>query len=110
MAVSFELNNLDFPPLSFSTVSKPVPSVPARYHLLLHVGFPVVLVLFPINLSLILPRPVMSKKDFFFFYLDKYFNPKTKFENFTTKTYNGLPLVCFLAIRVIRTQYYWFCH
>ena len=59
MAVSFELNNLDFPPLSFSTVSKPVPSVLARYHLLLHVGFPVVLVLFPINLSLVLPRPVM---------------------------------------------------
>ena len=25
----------------------------------------------------------------------KYFNTKTKFENFTTKTYNGLPLVCF---------------
>ena len=29
MAVSFELNNFDFPPLSFSPVSKPVPSVPA---------------------------------------------------------------------------------
>ena len=25
----------------------------------------------------------------------KYFDTKTKFENFTTKTYNGLPLVCF---------------
>ena len=29
MAVSFKLNNFDFPPLSFSTVSKPVSSVPA---------------------------------------------------------------------------------
>ena len=28
MAVSFKLNNFDFPPLSFSTVSKPVSSVP----------------------------------------------------------------------------------
>ena len=29
MAVSFKLNNFNFPPLSFSTVSKPVSSVPA---------------------------------------------------------------------------------
>ena len=29
MAVSFELNNFDFPPLSFSTVSKHVSSAPA---------------------------------------------------------------------------------
>ena len=28
MAVSFKLNNFNFPPLSFSTVSKPVSSVP----------------------------------------------------------------------------------
>ena len=29
MAVSFKLNNSDFPHLSYSTVSKPVSSVPA---------------------------------------------------------------------------------
>ena len=29
MAASFKLNNFDFPPLSFSTTSKPVSPVPA---------------------------------------------------------------------------------
>ena len=33
MAVSFKLNNFDFPPLSFSTVFKPASSVPASISL-----------------------------------------------------------------------------
>ena len=33
MAVSFKLNNIDFPPLSFSTVFKPASSVPASISL-----------------------------------------------------------------------------
>ena len=59
MAVSFKLNNSDFPPLPCSTVSKPVSFAPVSLSLLLHVGLPDVLVLFPINLSLILPTSVM---------------------------------------------------
>ena len=60
MAVSFKLNNFDFPPLSFLRYLNLLLLFLLRYHLLLHVGLPVVLLLFPINFSLILPTSVMA--------------------------------------------------
>ena len=61
---SFKLSNFDAPlsppPSSSSPVTKLVSSVPASVSFAtLHVGLPVMLVLFPINLSMILPTSVM---------------------------------------------------
>ena len=60
MAVSFKLNNSDFPLYLFLLYLNLFPLFLFRYHLLLHVGLPDMLVLFPINLSLILPTSVMA--------------------------------------------------
>ena len=59
MAVSFKLNNSDFPPYLFLLYLNLFPLFLFRYHLLLHVGLPDMLVPFPINLSLILPTSVI---------------------------------------------------
>ena len=59
MAVSFKLNNFDFPPLSFLLYLSQFPLFLFRYCLLLHVVLPVMLVLFLINLCPILPTSVM---------------------------------------------------
>ena len=59
VAVSFKLNNFDFPLLSFSTVSKPVSSVPASLSFDTTCFFSVMLVLFLINLCLILSTSAM---------------------------------------------------
>ena len=57
MPVSFKLNSFDFPPYFPLFLLHPnlSPLFLLRYNLLLHVGLPDMLVLFPISLSLILP-------------------------------------------------------
>ena len=59
MAVSFKLNNFDFAFYLFLLYLNLFALFLLRYHLLLHVGLLVMLVLFPINLSLIPPKSVM---------------------------------------------------
>ena len=55
MAVPFKLNNFNFPLYLFLPHLNLFPLFLFCYHFLLHVGLPVMLVLSPINLSLILP-------------------------------------------------------
>ena len=60
MAVSFKLNNFDFPPLYLLLLYLSLFSLfLLRHHLLMHVDLPVMLVLSPINLSLIQPTSLM---------------------------------------------------
>ena len=59
MAVSFKLKNFDFPRSLFLLYLSLFPLYLLRYHFLLHKVFPIMLVLFLINLCLILPTSVM---------------------------------------------------
>ena len=59
MTVSFELNNSDFPLFLFLLYLNLFPLFLLCYHLLLHVGLQDMLVLIPINLTLVLPMSVM---------------------------------------------------
>ena len=59
MAVSFKLKNFDSPLYLFLLYLNVFPLFLLRYHLPLHIGLLVMLVLFPKNLFLILPTCVM---------------------------------------------------
>ena len=59
MAVFFKLNSFDFPPLSFSTISKPVYSVPASLSFATACSFSSGVSALLINLCLILPTSVI---------------------------------------------------